>query len=87
MTVNKLYEFLHKLVVTGHGRKDVCIDKHSFGHALERDGCVILEVRSAVMRTYNRMDDDGGLALLADGTERMITSVVLDGGGESSFNG
>lgn len=86
MTVNKLYELLHKLVIQGHGRKSVCIDKPSFAHNLENDGCVILEVESAQVRTYNRIGDDGGHALKADGSERLITSLVLDGGGESSFS-
>lgn len=85
MTVNKLYEILFKLVKEGHGRKDVYIDKPSFSDNRESDGCVILPVGLADLKTFHRIADDGGIALKADGTERYITACVLTGDGESSF--
>jgi hypothetical protein len=86
ITINRLHKLLGKLIAEGHGRRPVCIDKPSFTHNLESDGCVILEVESAEIHSYRRLDDDGGTAINADGSERMLTSLVLDGGGESSLN-
>jgi len=85
MTVSQLQKYLTTLVLAGHERRQVCIDKVSFRHNLEPDGCVILEVCAAEMRTYPRIDDDGGIALRKDGTERMLTSVVLFGDSERSL--
>jgi hypothetical protein len=48
---------------------------------------VILDVSSADIQTYPRIDDDGCIATRKDGSERMLTSLVLVGDGESSFNG
>lgn len=86
MTINRLHTLLGAMIAAGHGRRTVCIDKPSFTHNLESDGCVILEVEDAALQTYNRIDDDGGLAVKADGSERTLTSLVLDGGGDSSLN-
>jgi hypothetical protein len=85
MTINKLHKLLGELIAQGYGRRDVCIDKASFSHNLESDGCVILLVTRGEMRTYHRIDDDGGIATNKDGTERYLTSLVLTGEGESSF--
>lgn len=85
MTINKLYELVHKLVIQGHGRKQVCIDKPSFTHNLEGDGCVILQVDTATVRSINEFDDDGSIKFNADGGEKLLTVLVLDGGGPSSF--
>ena len=87
MTVNKLHKLLGELIAQGYGRQRVCVDKPSFRDNRESDGCVVLEVCDAQLRTYNLMDGDGAHALRADGTERMLTSLVLDGGCGSSFNG
>lgn len=85
MTVYKLHGALAVMIAAGQGRLPVCIDKPSFRHNCESDGCVILDVEGVAIRTYNRIGDDGGLALRADGSERMLTSAVLDGGCGSSF--
>jgi len=79
MTVNKLYELLHKLVVTGHGRKPVYVDKPSFHSNLEADGCVLLPAWKASLETFPRIDDDGGVATRADGSERSITALLIVG--------
>jgi hypothetical protein len=87
MTIGRLHKLLGAMVETGHGRRSVCVDKPSFQHNCESDGCVILEVEGGAIRTYNRIADDGGLALKANGEERMITGLVLHGDMGSSFDG
>lgn len=85
MTINRLHRLLGAMVAAGHGRRSVCVDKPSFRHNCESDGCVILEVESAAIHTYNRIGDDGDLAVKANGEERMITGLVLEGGDGSSL--
>lgn len=80
MTINKLYELLHKLVVTGHGRMQVCIDKTTFRHNCEGDGVTILAVEEAELRTHWLDDGDGSPIINRDGSERVRTALVLDGG-------
>lgn len=82
LTINRLHKLLSEMIAEGHGRRSVCIDKSTFTHNLEEDGCVILEVCRAKVLTYRRIDDDGGTALRADGTERTITGAVLIGDSE-----
>lgn len=80
MTINKLYELLHHLVVTGHGRMHVCIDKATFHHNCEGDGVTILEIEQAELRTHWLDDGDGSAIINRDGSERVRTALVLDGG-------
>lgn len=87
MTVNRLHKLLGAMVADGHGRRSVCVDKPSFKHNCETDGCVILEVYTAKIRTYPRIDDDGGIAVKTNGEERTITGLVLGGADRSSFDG
>lgn len=87
ITINKLHRLLGQMIADGHGRKSVCIDKPTFTHNLETDGCVILEVCKAEIATYPRIDDDGGIALRADGSERHITSAVLYGNSHPAWEG
>lgn len=79
MTLNKLHKLLGKLIEQGHGRREVCVDKPTFRDNRESDGCVILDVTGVQVLTYYRLDDDGSIALAKDGSERMITGVVLYG--------
>ncbi len=79
MTLNKLHSLVLRLIKQGHGRKSVFIDKSTFQHNLESDGCVVLPVSAAEMRTYRILNDDGGTHINADGTERQRTSMVLVG--------
>ena len=80
MTLNKLHSLIFRLIKEGHGRRSVFIDKSTFQHNLEIDGCVVLPVEAAEMRTYIILDDDGGTYINADGTERQRTNLVLVGG-------
>lgn len=78
-TVNRLYKELGKLIEQGHGRKHVYINKDTFTHPLEGDGCVILPVESVDMEWYPILDGDGGTKLKANGEECARESLVLKG--------
>lgn len=81
MTVARLHKLLGKLVEKGHGRKPVCIDKRTFSHPLENDGCTILGVDAIEgPRFIPNCDDDGGFKENSDGTESGRMTVVLKGG-------
>lgn len=81
ITVARLHRLLGEMVERGHGRKPVCIDKMSFSHPLEIDGCTILGVESVEgPRFIPNFDDDGGFKENADGTESGRMTVVLKGG-------
>lgn len=85
ITVKRLYRMLGALIDDGHGNRKVCVDKPSFQHNLEADGCVILEVSGAQIHTYPLIDGDGSTVENKDGTERELTSVVLIGDGGASW--
>lgn len=87
MTVNQLSRLLFNLVETGHGRKPVCIDKASFTDPRENDGPMILPVCEIELKFVNDADDDGGIAINKDGTERGRTTCVLGGSSYSPVNG
>ena len=79
MTVAKLHKILGAAIEAGHGRKGVCVNKRTFHNPLEEDGAVIIPVTAASIETYELLDDDGGWALHADGTQITRTSLVLLG--------
>lgn len=79
MTVKKLHAALEILIQAGAGRRKVVIDKETYRHPLESDGCVLLDVARVRMQTNPIIDDDGGTTLNKDGTERTQQSVVLSG--------
>lgn len=79
MTVNKLYKDLGKLIEAGHGRKKVAINKNTFNHALESDGCVILHVETSSIEWVPTIDDDGGFKENKDGSEAGCSMCVLCG--------
>ena len=80
MNVGQLHRHLSRLVKEGHGRKPVCIDKSTFQHPCEDDGCVILEVHKVEGPEFIRnIDDDGGHKENNDGTESGRLTVVLCG--------
>ena len=85
MTLNQLHKLLTKLIAQGHGRKAVYVDKGSYRHNLEQDGCVILPVERGAIHTYRILDDDGATYINADGTERQRTSLVLIGDAGSTW--
>lgn len=82
MTVRKLHKILSAVIAQGHGAKRICVNKPTFTHACEIDGCVILEVEEAKLQTVPLIDSDGGTAVNAHGQERHFTALVLDGGTE-----
>lgn len=86
MTINQLHKLLGKLIEKGHGRRQVHVDKGSYHHNLEADGCVILPVWRAQVHTYRMLNEDGGWAYKADGTEITRTSLVLIGDSGSTLN-
>jgi uncharacterized protein YtpQ (UPF0354 family) len=80
MKAFRFHNLIGKLIVESNaGHLAVCIDKSTFSHPLENDGCVILDVHAAEVRTYPVLDGDGYTEINKDGTERMRTSVVLYG--------
>lgn len=79
MTVNGLLKILNKAVADGHGRRRIHIDKASFSHPLESDGCCILPVCSAGTEHFLITGDDGFVDTLADGSERGEVGFVLRG--------
>lgn len=79
MTINALNKILTKLISDGCGRRQVCVNKLTFTHPLESDGCNILQVESARIHAINVLDDDGGTKENADGTERLAVVLVLEG--------
>lgn len=79
MTISKLHKILGDLIAHGAGRRSVCVDKSSFRHPLECDGCVILTVDEAGLRVIEISDDDGRTATLANGQLKTRTVLVLSG--------
>ena len=59
MTLNKLYKDLGKLILKGYGRKKAVINKQTFNHALEEDGCCMLDIETCHFQTINILADDG----------------------------
>lgn len=78
MTIRQLHNLTGKLIAEGHSRKPVCIDKTTFSHPLEPDGCCILEVESAEVKCHEMLDENGS-SEKADGGTRQRTSFVLSG--------
>lgn len=79
MTVNRLYKELGKLIAQGGGRLPVCVNKETFTHNLEGDGCVILPVAHVIAQAVLQIDDDGGAKVDSRGRECYRQNVVLFG--------
>jgi len=79
MTLNQLHKKLGKLIEKGHGRRRICVDKQSFQHPLESDGCTILPIERIDVRWIANADDDGGTKENKDGTESGSTLVIIAG--------
>ena len=84
-TVARLHYELGKLIEQGHGRKPVWIDKHTFRHPCEADGCTVLPVAGMEVAWVPMADDDGGTAYNRDGTEKGRVALVL--AGDAGANG
>lgn len=80
MTVSKLHKRLGEMIEAGYGRRPVCVNKESFFHPLENDGVLILDVTEAKSDVINMADDDGGISINKDGSEKIRKVVVLSGG-------
>lgn len=78
MTLNRLCKILNALRAE-HGRCRVSVAKESFRDNRENDGCTILMVDGVDVRWINDADDDGGMAVNKDGSERGRTTVILFG--------
>ena len=79
MTLNQLHKQLSTLIQQGFGRRHVCIDKESFTHNLEGDGCTILPVCRVDTALIPQIDGDGWTITNKDGTERERFTVILGG--------
>lgn len=84
MTLNKLHKLLGELIERGHGRKQVLVAKESFRDNREADGCTYLPVCKVDTDWIGLADDDGGMAVNKDGSERGSWSVILGGSAYSS---
>lgn len=79
MTVGRLHKALTKLIDEGHARKPVTINKNTFTHPLEGDGCVILPVDGCSIEWVEKAHPDGGLQENVDGSIAGSFNVVLSG--------
>ena len=57
LTANQLHKMLGVFIDKGYKRTPVCINKDTFTHALESDGCVILarEIREKIAASDDKM--------------------------------
>lgn len=85
MTVRNLHRVLGKMIEAGHGRTRVLVNKDSFTHPLESDGCVMIDAHHVELKLIPMIDDDGGSALDSKGRERTIKALVIDGGNDPAL--
>ncbi|MEM1355958.1 MAG: hypothetical protein AAGH88_13875 [Planctomycetota bacterium] len=79
MTVYMLHNLLGQMIKKGLARRKIVVDKRSFISLLEEDGHILMNVESCETQTHSMMEEDGGAKFNADGSERVRTSVVLQG--------
>lgn len=79
MTVQKLHTLLGKLIEQGSGRLPICVNKPTFSHNLEGDGCVILNICGVKTEWIPNIDGDGGMKVNKDGSESGRTTAILFG--------
>lgn len=82
LTINQLYKKLGKMIGEGHGKRYVAVAKDTFRSNLEVDGVTILPAQDCRIVTVFKADDDGGIAINKDGTEKSLTEAVLFGDGD-----
>lgn len=82
MTANKFLKILQKLIKEGHGREQIYVNKATFNHVLESDGCVILDVENIELHCFPVFDADGGHEIDKRGEEKMEHSLVIVGSEE-----
>lgn len=81
MTVARLHKLLQAEIDKGNARLPVCIDKPTFTHNLEADGCVILDVDGVRVEPIVQIDGDGGTKTDSKGRECYRTCFVIHGWG------
>ncbi len=80
ITVARLHKLLGAMILEGHGRKPVCINKSTFTHPCEDEGTVILNISDVTGPEWiAQADDDGGTKWNKDGTESGKQCVLLLG--------
>lgn len=79
VTVNQLHRMLGKLIERGCGRLPACINKRTFQHPLEGDGCVILPVGGVDVELITEIDGDGFTKTTKAGLEVSHRTAVLFG--------
>lgn len=79
ITVNKLNKLTSKLIREGHGRKVVHVNKNTFTHDLEQDGCIVLPVETVEINWIPTIDDNGRFKENQNGSESGKTLCVLRG--------
>ena len=82
MTVGSAYKILGEQIKQGHSRKKLCVNKPSFIHPLEQDGCVILPVEKVEVVSIEIVDGDGCTKFRKSGEACSSTVCVLYGAGE-----
>jgi hypothetical protein len=79
ITVNQLHKMLGKLIASGQGRVPIVIDKPTFTHNLESEGCVLLMPSGIVLKSCPMSDGNGGIEENKDGSESCRTMAILYG--------
>lgn len=79
MKLHELKKIVDAAMFPRNGNVDVVIDKNSFRHSLEDDG-ILIPVVNATFLPVPMSDGDGGTETTADGRERMVRVLKLDGG-------
>lgn len=80
MQLRKLHRLLGEKIEKGFSRAEVCINKNSFAHPLERDGVIILRVESIKVESVLILNEDGWLSD-ENGVEKHKRKIVLYGEG------
>ena len=79
MNVNQLLKLLIALAAKGHGRKPVCIAKHTFTDPSEADGANILPVERVTGPEWIYKTADDGVKINKDGSEAQTRIIILRG--------
>lgn len=79
MTIKKLHKLLGSLIDQGHSRKPVYINKGTFTHPLESDGCIALKIVGGSIQWIPTIDDDGFQKYRKDNSECGTHCFVLEG--------
>lgn len=79
MQLRTFIKKLQKIEAEGHGRALVTIDKRSFSHPLEQDGCCILDVADVDWAYIDQLDEDGFTDTTKNGQAKVKKCLVLTG--------